>query len=261
MAFSNRLIQPGLCASLLLVPCATGFAQGHESNMTRIDSFLIDRTEVSIGQFARFASVTGLQTQAEKAGGGQTYEGGWVQRKGWTWRTPFGLPANPQEPVVHITFDEAKAYCQWAGKRLTTDDQWLRAAYTEQRNNPPAGFVKGQSYPYPTGSNPSGANCLDECGQVTGAVASSKPELTSRGQGHVPVGITAPGVNGLWDMGANVWEWTDGGSQDQRPTRGGSWWYGAAQMHRNHLQTKPPQTAVVYIGFRCSKDLSNQTKP
>lgn len=244
-----------LFLGFLLAHCPMGLAQGKESDMAVVDSFLIDRTEVTIGQFADFVAATGLQTAAERLGGGQTYEGGWVQRKGWTWRTPFGIAASTKEPAVHITFDEAKAYCKWAGKALTTDAQWLRAAYTEHRNNPPAGFAKGQSYPYPTGTSPVGANCLDECGPVNGAVAASKPELTSRGKGHAPVGSNLAGVNGLWDMGGNVWEWTDGGRPDQRPTRGGSWWYGAAQMHRDHLQTKPAQTAVVYIGFRCSKEI------
>ena len=78
---------------------------------------------------------------------------------------------------------------------------------------------------------------------------------TSRGWGHAPTGTTRAGVNGLWDMGANAWEWTDGGNDSARPTRGGSWWYGAAQMHSSHLQTNPADTAVVYIGFRCAKNL------
>ena len=39
----------------------------------------------------------------------------------------------------------------------------------------------------------------------------------------------------------------------ERHTRGGSWWYGAAQMQADHLQGKPADTAVVYIGFRCAK--------
>jgi formylglycine-generating enzyme required for sulfatase activity len=39
----------------------------------------------------------------------------------------------------------------------------------------------------------------------------------------------------------------------ERRTRGGSWWYGAAQMRADHLQSKPPATAVVYIGFRCAR--------
>jgi sulfatase modifying factor 1 len=41
---------------------------------------------------------------------------------------------------------------------------------------------------------------------------------------------------------------------NERITRGGSWWYGAAQMRRDHSASKPPETAVVYIGFRCAQD-------
>ena len=63
------------------------------------------------------------------------------------------------------------------------------------------------------------------------------------------------GVNGLYDMGANVWEWVDSGEGEQKATAGGSWWYGAFRMHRNDRATKPRGTAVVYIGFRCAKDM------
>lgn len=234
-------------------------AWANGDDMQALRGFAIDRREVSIAQFARYVQATGTVTAAERAGGGSTYEGGWVQRKGWTWRTPYGLPADDREPAVHITFHEARAYCQWAQKRLPTDAEWMEAAYTEQRSTPPAGWVKDTRYPYPTGSRPDGANCLGDCGAVTPVAAYANGAVTSRGRGHVPTGSTRPGVNGLWDMGGNVWEWTDDGkpatSDADRPTRGGSWWYGSAQMHRDHLQTKPASTAVVYIGFRCARSL------
>lgn len=239
---------------LLCLACAP-WALAQIDDMQPIRGFAINRTEVSIGQFARFAAATGAATAAEKAGGGSTYEGGWVQRPGWTWRSPNGLPADPREPAVHLTFAEARAYCQWAGKRLPTDTEWMEAAYTERRARPPAGFTAGQTYPYPTGSSPQGANCLGDCGAAPTLPAYASAAVTTRGRGHVPTGSTKAGVNGLIDMGGNVWEWTDGGTDAARPTRGGSWWYGAAQMHRDHLQTKPADTAVVYIGFRCAKSL------
>jgi formylglycine-generating enzyme len=233
-------------------------ASGQIDDMQAIRGFAIDRHEVSIGQFARFAQSTGAITMAEKVGGGGTYEGGWVQRKSWNWRTPFGLPASPNEPAVHISFHEAKAYCEWVGKRLPTDAEWMEAAYTERRAQPQKGFIAGRIYDYPTGESPLGANCLGDCGVVPTIADYASPAITSRGRGHAPVGTTRVGVNGLWDMGGNVWEWTESGAQGvetERPTRGGSWWYGAGQMHRSHVQTKPADTAVVYIGFRCSKSL------
>ena len=223
------------------------------STMQRVGAFEIDRTEVTVGEFRRFAQATGFVSQAERAGGGQTFEGGWVQRRGWTWQAPYGTPAGDREPAVHLTFDEAQAFCRWAGKRLPTDAEWMEAAYTERRAQPPAGFATGRGYPYPTGDSPQGANCAEGCGNVPTVLADPR-QATSRGRGHAPAGSTRAGVNGLHEMAANVWEWTDDGAPGaQRPTRGGSWWYGPAQMHREHQQSKPRGTAVVYIGFRCAR--------
>jgi formylglycine-generating enzyme len=223
--------------------------------MQAVGNFSIDVHEVTIAQVTQFARATGFLSHAERANGGSTFEGGWVHRAGWNWRTPYGVSASSNEPAVHLTHDEATAYCAWAGKRLPSDAEWMEAAYTERRAAPPAGFVPGSTYPYPTGSSPRGANCLGDCGAINAKQPYAQPRFTSRGSGHVEVRTTLPGVNGLYDMGGNVWEWTQGGSPDARPTRGGSWWYGAAQMHRDHLQSKPANTAVVYIGFRCAKSL------
>jgi formylglycine-generating enzyme len=259
MPRAHNLPMKRFFSTLFCLLTISGITVAQTDDMQPIRGFAIDKTEVSIEQFARFAQATAFVSSAEKAGGGSTYEGGWVQRKGWNWRTPFGLPANGKEPAVHITYSEAKAYCQWAGKRLPTDTEWLEAAYTERRASPPAGFTTGQSYPYPTGSSPLGANCLGDCGSVNTPAAYAAPAITSRGKGHALTGSTRAGVNGLFEMGANAWEWTNnesvGGTDTARPTRGGSWWYGAAQMHRDHLQTKPSDTTVVYIGFRCARSL------
>jgi formylglycine-generating enzyme len=222
-----------------------------QSEMQTIGSFAIDRTEVTIGQFQKYVDVTKTVTAAQRAGGGSTFESGWEQRKGWTWLAPFGKPGGENEPAVHINFSEAQAFCKWAGKRLPTDAEWAEAAYTERRNNPPPGFVKGNVYSYPTGGSPQGANCLGECGKVK----TVENAITTRGLGHAEVATTKQGVNGLYDMGANVWEWVDSGPESEKRTRGGSWWYGASSMRNDHVQTKPQDTAVIYIGFRCAKTL------
>lgn len=222
-----------------------------QTDMQRISSFSMDRTEVSVGEFRKFIEATGTVTAAERAGGGSTFENGWEQRRGWTWRAPFGTPATLAEPAVHVTYDEAAAFCKWADKRLPRDAEWGEAAYTERRASPPAGFVSGKTYTYPSGDEPLGANCLGDCGVVK-TVGNA---VTSRGRGHAPTGSTRPGVNGLMDMGGNAWEWVDSGGGEDKRTRGGSWWYGAASMRDDHRQSKPRGTAVVYIGFRCAKDL------
>ena len=219
--------------------------------MQRIDRFEIDRTEVSIGEFLKYVDATQTVTAAERAGGGSTYEAGWEQRRGWTWRAPFGKPGVASEPAVHVNYAEAEAFCQWAGKRLPTDAEWGQAAYTERRSNPPAGFATGRTYAYPTGDSPQGANCMGDCGSVP-TVANA---VTSRGRGHALVGTTKAGVNGLFDMGGNVWEWANSGPGLEKRTRGGSWWYGASSMQDSHSQSKPANTAVVYIGFRCARDV------
>jgi len=58
----------------------------------------IDRTEVTIGQFARYVQASGVRTRAELEGGGFEYVGGWQRRPGWTWRQPDGVPAAPSCP-------------------------------------------------------------------------------------------------------------------------------------------------------------------
>lgn len=197
-----------------------------------------DRTEVTIGQFARYAQVTGVRTRAELEGGGFEYVGGWQRRPGWTWRQPDGVPAAPELPAVHLTHAEAAAYCQWAGGRLPTTAEWRRAAFTELRAAPPAPWLRGKTYPWPTGDSPQGANTSDPDPWPRAALVTQ----------------TRAGVNGLHDMGANVWEWASDARGNERQTLGGSWWYPAFQMKADVEAWKRADFYAVYIGFRCVYD-------
>ena len=80
----------------------------NDKTMQKISYFLIDKTEVTIGEFKAYVKETNFISMAEKNGGGLVYENGWVQKKGWNWKRPYGLAALDNEPVVHINFREAK---------------------------------------------------------------------------------------------------------------------------------------------------------
>jgi sulfatase modifying factor 1 len=248
------------CIAPLLATLALGFSPGSHAqhnpaqiDWVRVDRFEIARTETTVGQFARYVQATGAQTRAERDGGGLVYEAGWSQKKGWTWRTPFGTQRQDLWPAVHVNFDEAQAFCTWAGGRLPSDAEWVKAAYTETRAQPPAPWRSGQTYPYPTGLTPIGAQCLGDCGPDR---AHPHGASLTRGQGPALAGVTLAGVNGLHDMGANAWEWVDEpqGDAAEKRTRGGSWWYGAEPMRADHLAAKDRRMAVVYIGFRCLRE-------
>lgn len=200
------------------------------------DTFAIDRTEVTIEDFRRFASAKQFKTAAEREGGGFEFGKGWERRPGWTVYRPFAdEPESGREPAVHVSWEEAHAYCQWRAGRLPTAEEWTRAAYHEMRPMPSDGFETGVTYRYPTGNEPRGMNTSS---------ADSWPR-------HAPVGSTAPGVNGLYDMGGNVWEWLADRDGDNALTAGGSWWYGADKTTIAAMQYKPADFYAVYVGFRC----------
>jgi formylglycine-generating enzyme required for sulfatase activity len=220
--------------------CASGTTVADPGN-ARVDlgRFSIDRTEVTIARFAEHVRGTGVVTRAEREGGGFEYVGGWQRRPGWTWRTPEGRPPEtPDLPAVHLTHAEAEAFCRWAGGRLPTANEWIEAAFTERRPDPPPPWQSGRTYPWPTGETPDGANTSGDDPWPRAA----------------PAGRTRPGVNGLFDMGANVWEWASDAQGGERRTMGGSWWYGARQMSADVVAWKPADFHAVYIGFRCVYD-------
>lgn len=221
----------------LWVAAASVHAQvGERVVLEGLGGLQIDKTEVTIGQFQRFTKGTGTVTHAEREGGGFEYVSGWQRRPGWTWQRPEGSdPATPDLPAVHLTHAEASRYCAWAGGRLPTAHEWRQAGFTEQRPSPPAPWQRGKTYAWTTGDTPTGANTSD-------------PDPWPRA---APAGQTPPGVNGLHDMGANVWEWAADARGPERRTLGGSWWYPHAHMRADVEAWKPADFYAVYIGFRC----------
>lgn len=237
MLMSGRKLTACPVFAAILLLGTSALAQPSSAIGTRVDmgDFLIDVTEVTIGQYAAHAARHNIRTAAEREGGGFEYTAGWQRRPGWTFRNPVGQPGAADLPAAHVSWFEAQAYCEDAGGSLPTRTQWVLAAYTEQRINPPKPFVRGRTYPYPTGDSPDGANNNG-----------NDPWLK-----HAPAGRTIAGVNGLYEMGGNVWEWLADAQGDERLTAGGSLWYGPAKMTIEGMQYKPAQFYAVYVGFRC----------
>ncbi|MGL5363830.1 MAG: formylglycine-generating enzyme family protein [Bosea sp. (in: a-proteobacteria)] len=227
---------------LVLILAAATLAANAEAQTLKVPvservsfgAFAMDRTEVSIGQFLAFARTTGLKTAAEREGGGFEFTSGWTRRAGWTFEQPQGRAGADNEPAVHLSWQEATRYCAHVGGRLPTIAEWRSAAYTEQRAKPTDAFVKGRTYVYPVGDQPDGMN--------------------NNRSHHLAVGTTKPGVNGLYDMGANVWEWIADRRGGEALTAGGSWWYGPAQSRSDAAQWKAADFYALYVGFRCAYD-------
>ncbi len=221
----------------------------------RVGNVSWDQTEMTVADMKTFATATGFVSQAEKNGGGLSYEVGFVKKSGWTWKTPYGVPAKDAEPAVHLNQSEAASACRYFGKRLPTETEWTSAAFVEQRANPPVGFIKGERYPFPGGKTPAVSHCLSGCGDYKGLAPAG---ALNRGTGHVLAGTTKPGVNGLLDMGGNVWEWTATERNGGFITRGSSWWYGPERQKESDVESKSADIGVVYIGFRCVADAVKQ---
>jgi formylglycine-generating enzyme required for sulfatase activity len=193
-----------------------------------LDAFWIDRAEVTNAAFARFVQETGYQTEVEKAG-----ESGWRAY----------AEGKDNHPVVKVTWNDAGAYCRWAGKRLPTEAEWEKAARGEE------GFI----YPWGNEWDPARANAKESGFRGTVAV------------GSFPEGASPYGV---FDMAGNVWEWTADwyqpypGSTYQseyfgekfKVTRGGGWFEDADTVTTFNRNATDLSAANNDLGFRCGPE-------
>ena len=142
--------------------------------------FYLGKYEVTVGQFRKFVEATGYQTDAEKEGWGNSWNGKEFVQTRVSWRDP-GFQQSDNHPVVMVSYNDATAFAKWMGGRLPTEAEWEYAAR--------AG-VKG-----------------DFSGDLD-AVAWHKGNLKPEDRTQT-VGQKAPNAWGLHDMFGNVWERID----------------------------------------------------
>jgi sulfatase modifying factor 1 len=270
-----------------------------------VDGFWIDRFEVTNQEFAAFVDATGYVTVAERPLDPADFPGApaenlvpgslvftrtpgpvdlrhlnqwWTWTPGASWRHPDGprsaLGGREDEPVVHVAFEDAESYANWAGKSLPTEAEWEHAA---------RGGLGEANYVWGDEPEPSGE-------RLANYWHGDFPWRPDEGYGaKSAVGSFPANGYGLHDMAGNVWEWTSdwyserhaanpdepccvplnprGGAVDEsydpaqpqfriprKVLKGGSYLCADSYCLRYRPAARRPQmtdTGMSHVGFRC----------
>ncbi|MFI2565876.1 formylglycine-generating enzyme family protein [Paenarthrobacter sp. NPDC018779] len=270
-------------------PFNEGYADDGESPVheVAVGAFLISATTVTNQEFAAFVDATGYRTESESFGTSPVFHLAvqaepkdilnrvnnvpwWLNVRGANWAHPAGPLSSwseiPDHPVTHVSYNDALAYCAWAGRRLPTEAEWEYAA---------RGGEDGLRYPWGndlhnSGDGESRHNCNIWQGEFPVRNDVEDGFLTT-----APARWFAPNSYGLYQTSGNVWEWcsdwflpkyyatclANGTVQDpQGPTvgrgrvmRGGSYLCHDSYCNRYRLAARSsntPDSASANLGFR-----------
>lgn len=248
-------------------------------HVVELSPFWIDVTTVTNDGFHEFAAQTGYVTEAEQWGWSFVFAGflpddfpptrsvadapWWRQVEGSDWRHPEGPHSNLDDrldhPVVHVSWNDALAYCRWAGKRLPTESEWEYAA---------RGGLTQKRFPWGDELEPDGEHRMNVW---QGTFPGENAGLDGY-SGTAPAGSYLPNGYGLHGMTGNVWEWcqdwfdtdayqasaaADPSGPDQgthRVMRGGSYLCHDSYCYRYRVAARSantPDSSAGNVGFRC----------
>ncbi|WP_078908711.1 formylglycine-generating enzyme family protein [Streptomyces vietnamensis] len=228
--------------------------------------FAIDATAVTNARYAAFVEATGHRTDAERFGSSFVFHlllhpdaerhvlgrvpqaPWWLGVAGAAWHSPEGpgsdLEGRADHPVVHISYDDALAYCAWAGVRLPTEAEWEYAA---------RGGLDSARYPWGDEFTPDGR---ERCNTWIGTFP-HRSERPGGRIGTVPVTAYEPNGYGLHNTSGNVWEWcADAFGPAERVIRGGSYLCHASYCNRYRVAARShntPDSSTGHGGFRCAR--------
>jgi len=203
------------------------------SHTVNLDAYYIDMFEVTNARYEACVQAGACQTPTISSSNKQT--------------DYYGNPDFADYPVIYVTWEMAKAYCEWRGGSLPSEAQWERAARGEDE----------RTFPWGEGADCSLANFWEDGGNCLGDTAKV---------GSYPGGVSP---YGLYDMAGNAWEWVldwfgetfYGVSPADNPLgpmggqmkvmRGGSWSGGALQCRTTTRGRAVPTKGYYNTGFRC----------
>lgn len=263
-----------------------GYASDGETPVhdVTLPPFTISATTVTNRQFSTFVKETGYITAAEEFGVSGVFHlafdgtradvlnqvGGspwWLAVKGADWKHPggpaSGISDRQNHPVVHVSWDDAQAYCDWAGVRLPTEAEWEYAA---------RGGLESKRYAWGDELTPRGQW---RCNIWQGTF----PTHNTVEDGHLttaPVKTYRPNGYGLLQMAGNVWEWCNDwysaeyyahsptenpqgpDTGTNRVMRGGSYLCHHSYCNRYRVAARSsntPDSSTGNIGFRVAYDV------
>jgi len=223
-------------------------------SVTQTKSFWMGQTEVTVGAYQRFAQATGRAMPPEPKFEGRSLNPGWKDEL---------------QPMTMVSWEDAAAYCSWAGGRLPTEAEWEYAARAGTAG-PRYGELDAIAW-YADNSGKAQIDAQRIWEQEAATYVERRRQNANRPRG---VGQKRPNGWGLYDMLGNVWEWVAdwygkdyyGASKspdpqgppggEYRALRGGSW-DGFAWVVRASVRfgSRPGVRGDRDFGFRCAREV------